>query len=115
MTIARAVPLLAVLLAACAPDAPGSGAGRSPFDGVYAGTYELTGGQGPCNKAPKPAEMTVAQGTMSLAYSPRDNVFFKQAVPAGGAVQVKGKFDGDGFTGETANASCTYRVVLKRK
>src|SRR5258708_85142 len=104
MTILRAAPILAVLLAPSAPTAPRGGA-TSPFDGVYAGTYELTGGQGPCNRAPKPAEMTVAQGSMSLAYSPRDNVFFKQLVPASGAVQastsakgvdiaLKGQFDG---------------------
>jgi len=70
--------------------------------------------------------MTVAQGSMQLTYSPRDNVYFKQVVPGDGAVQastsakgvdiaLKGRFDGAGFTGETANASCTYRVVMKRK
>jgi len=46
MTISRAVPILALLLAACAAGRAAVRRGGEPFDGVYAGTYELTGGSG---------------------------------------------------------------------
>jgi hypothetical protein len=124
----QSITLVAAVLAVsgCAGSAGRPGDATTRFDGSYSGAFELSEARGQCNRTPVPPLMTVSNGKMSLSYAPRENVYFSQwlrtdgivatsAVVQGLQIDLKGRFEGDTFTGATDNANCSYTVTMKRK